>query len=129
MKVKMLLSATVIVLMAAAVGFGQPPVLKAKIDFPFTVEGKALPAGQYEFIRDSMATTFRVTDGGKNSHLIPVITRIALPRITPPQDAYLVFDVVGDTYILAEIWLPGDDGYVTATTKEKHEHKTVPSKR
>lgn len=128
MKLKMILPATLFILLAAMIGYGQPYALKAKIDFSFTVEGKVLPAGQYDFFRDSLATAFRMTDG-KNSALIPVITRLAIPLYPPPQEPYLVFDVVEGKYLLAEIWLPGDDGYLTAMTKDKHVHKIVPMKR
>jgi hypothetical protein len=126
---KAMLSATLIVLMAAVAGYGQPQSLKLTVDFPFMVEGKALPAGSYDFVRDETATAFRVTDGGKNSFYIPVITRIAGPRNEIPRDAYVVFDVVGGKTFLSEIWIPGDDGYLMSTTKEKHEHKTVTVKR
>jgi hypothetical protein len=126
---KMMLSATLVILMAVTFGYGQPPSLKANIDFPFTVEGKVLPAGQYDFARDETATAFRVTEGGKTSFFIPVITRIAGPRNEIQQNAYVVFDVVGGKTFLSEIWIPGDDGYLMSTTKEKHEHKTVTVKR
>jgi hypothetical protein len=40
-----------------------------------------------------------------------------------------VFDVVGDSYILSEIWLPAGDGYLVAATKGPHTHKTVKAKK
>lgn len=109
----------------AAAGFGQALQVKAQIDFPFTVEGKMLPAGAYDLIRDDTAAVFRVTDNGKNQAVAPVLTRIANMM---PSMAALVFDVVGDKYILAEVWIPGQDGYVVAVTKGKHEHKVVNAK-
>ncbi len=122
-------SAVLLVLVIAAAGYGQEPKILAKLDFAFMVGNKALPAGDYQFIRDEAATAFRVTDGKKDHALLPVITRVARSPLGNMPDSYLVFDVVSDKYILSEIWLPGDDGYLVATTKELHTHKVVPAKR
>jgi hypothetical protein len=109
----------------AAVGLGQAMQVRATVDFPFTVEGKMLPAGTYDLIRDDTASVFRVTDNGKNQAVAPVLTRIANMM---PSMAALVFDVVGDNYVLAEVWVPGQDGYVIAVTKGVHKHKVVNAK-
>ncbi len=99
MKTKIMLTVSLIALLAVTSGYGQQwSSLKVKIDFPFTVEGKVLPAGEYEFVRDNSAPVFRVTDGAKNGTLAPILTRIAGAMHTTPQDAHLVFDVVGDTH-------------------------------
>lgn len=125
MKARILLTLGLFALIAASAAYAQPLVVKAQIDFPFTVEGKVLPAGTYEFTRDDAASAFRVTDGGKNAALALVLTRLAAVTHTTSEDAHVIFDKVGDAYTLAEIWLPGLDGYVLASTKGKHEHKVV----
>jgi hypothetical protein len=109
-----------VIALAAVAAFGQAP-FRAQIDFPFTVNGKALPAGIYSFIRDASVGVFRVADG-KNEAIAPILTRIA--SVMPSVSA-VVFDKVGDSYVLAEVWIPGEDGYVIAVTKASHEHKVV----
>jgi beta-xylosidase len=52
-------------------------------------------------------------------------TRIAAGIHTSAQDAHIVFDKVGNSYLLSEIWAPGIDGYMLNVTKEKHEHMIV----
>ena len=125
MKTKIMLTMSLIALLAVTSGYGQQSSVKAKIDFPFTVEGKVLPAGDYEFVRDTSALVFRVTSEGKDRALVPVVTRLAGETHTTMQDAHVVFDKVGDTCSLSEIWIPGEDGYMLLITKGKHEHKVV----
>ncbi len=128
MKTKIALALGFIALLGLAAGFaGQSTAesIKTKIDFPFTVGGKALPAGEYDFSAINNDQQFRVQGEGKNTALVNVITRLAGEMHTTPQDAHLVFDVVGDTYTLAEIWIPGVDGYVVQVTKGAHTHKVV----
>lgn len=100
-------------------------VLKAKIDFQFTAGGKVLPAGMYDFMAINNDAAIRVQGEGKNSAIVSVITRLAGDIHTTPQDAHLVFDEVGNTSTLAEIWIPGQDGYVLQITKGKHTHKVL----
>jgi hypothetical protein len=122
---KIMLTVGLIALLAVTSGYGQERALKAQIDFAFTVGNKVLPAGEYEFVRDKSADVFRVTDAGKNFVLASILTRTAGEMHTTPQDAHIVFDVVGDTHILSEIWIPGEDGYLLMATKGKHEHKVI----
>ncbi len=125
MKVKILVTAGIFGLLAVMAAYGQHLPITAKIDFPFTVEGKALPAGQYEFVREAQGEAFRVQGEGKNAAMATIMTRLAGDMHTTPLDAHLVFDVVGGTYLLSEIWLTGEDGYMVLATKAKHEHKVM----
>jgi hypothetical protein len=54
-----------------------------------------------------------------------VLTRLAAPHAKLPEGR-LVFDKVGDTYTLSEMWLPDKDGFLLHATKEKHTHHTTP---
>ena len=56
MKTKILVTVGLFALLAVMSGYGQEPSIKAKIDFPFAVEGKVLPAGQYSLMRDTDPT-------------------------------------------------------------------------
>lgn len=128
MKTKIALALGFIGLLGLALGFaGQSTAesIKTKIDFPFTVGGKALPAGEYDFSAINNDQEFRVQGEGKDTALVNVITRLAAGMHTTPQDAHLVFDVVGDKYALSEVWIPGVDGFVLQITKGKHTHKIV----
>src|SRR5512136_1008274 len=87
-----------------AVGFviGQSLMAKANIPFAFNVEGKTLPAGQYEFTPDANMTAIRVVGTGKAaSAFAPVQTRMAAGIHTTPNDAHVVFDKVGEVYTLS----------------------------
>ncbi len=118
-----MLSLFVLVIVAfASVQLGAV-VIKAKIPFAFTVEGKVLPAGQYEFIPDN-PETIRVQGSGAGA-IAMVMTRLAGALHTTPQDAHIVFDKVGDKYTLSEIWPLTGDGYLLYITKGKHEHHVV----
>ena len=129
MKTKIMLTASLIGLLAVTFVYGQQGLLKSKIDFPFLVGDKLLPAGQYEFIPVSKETLFRVTDGDKNTATVQILTRLGGAIHTTPQDAHLVFDMVENTYCLSEIWFPGEDGYLVLATKEGHEHKVIDVQR
>ncbi|MCX6567496.1 MAG: hypothetical protein NT147_00395 [Candidatus Aminicenantes bacterium] len=125
MKTKVMLTVGLLALFAVMSGYGQPSILKAKIDFPFKVESQVLPAGQYEFTQDSQGTAFRVQGEGKNGALVMILTQMAAERHAIAKEAHLVFDVVGDTHLLSEIWIPGEDGYMLAVTKGPHKHKVI----
>jgi hypothetical protein len=125
MKTKIMLAMGLLLLLAVASGYGQTSSVKAKIDFPFTVASKVFPAGEYEFRPDNSALTFRVQGEGKVGTMAPILTRLSGEMHTSPQDAHLVFDVVGNTYLLSEIWLSGQDGYLLLATKGPHTHKVI----
>jgi len=114
-----------IVALLAVSLFAQAPQVRAQIDFAFSVENKVMPAGTYDFIRDESASVFRVTEGGKSEAVVQVQTRLASLMPGMPDKPEVVFDKIGDKYVLAEIWIPGEDGYAITMTKAKHEHKVV----
>ncbi len=95
--------------------------------FPFVVDNKVMPAGTYEF----MVNTDPATDEGiitvvppKGTPLaMPVITRLAQHGVN--TDMKVVFDKVGDKYVVSELWFPTEDGFLVKNTKEKHTHEIV----
>ncbi|MEN6560707.1 MAG: hypothetical protein ABFD52_08035 [Acidobacteriota bacterium] len=99
--------------------------VKAKIDFAFAAGGKVLPAGEYEFQKDDAAYVFRIQGQGKTGDIVNIVTSLTRDLHAEPQAASLVFDVVGNKYILSEIWIPGYDGYLVQATKGRHTHKIV----
>jgi hypothetical protein len=123
-KIKVLGVACVFVLLAVVSAYGQTTA-SAKIPFAFAAAGKTLPAGQYNFIPDNNDQAIKV-EGPKGAGVIVVVfTRLAGGMHTTPQDAHIVFDKVGEKYFLSEIWIPGVDGFLLYSTKEKHEHRIL----
>lgn len=121
-----------LVLAVAALLFVAHPVVSyaqdvavVNIGFPFIVNGKTLPAGQYELKVNSDQTVFQLTAEPKDTgEFVSIITRLAAPE-PPSNDTRVTFDKVGDKYYLSEIWLPGEDGYLVYAAKEKHTHTIV----
>jgi hypothetical protein len=125
MKTRVLLSLGLFLLLAVSSVFGLQSSIKTNVEFSFTVGGKVLPAGEYQFQRNDPGTAFRVQGAGKNGVTVLIVTRLGGEMHATPKDAHLVFDKVGETYLLSEIWIPGEDGYLLLATKGKHEHKTL----
>jgi hypothetical protein len=115
------------VLLATVFGIAQAaPMIRADIPFPFQVEGKTLPAGVYDFApsqSEEAIQVFSVKKGPSADAL--VLTRMGGEIHTTTEDSHVVFDKIGQTYILSELWLPYADGYLLHATKEKHQHRTV----
>jgi hypothetical protein len=126
MKTRILATVSLLTLLTATSVLAQPPSLRANVPFEFTVGAKALPAGQYQITRLAGDASIRITAVEKGPAAVAtVITRLWGGIHTSPQDAHLVFDQVGDTSFLSEIWIPGMDGFPVHSTKGKHEHRTV----
>lgn len=125
-----LLSLLVAVLSAAPVE-AQPSF---KVPFNFESGGKKFSAGNYLVTKTAESqVTFQQVSTGKET---------ALPfteKLTPAEGAAaaprLVFDEVGNfepsyteyftVYVLAEVWLSGQDGYLVHTTKGAHKNRIV----
>ncbi|MCX8160104.1 MAG: hypothetical protein N3G18_04125 [Candidatus Saccharicenans sp.] len=114
----------------------QPAVQAAvfKVPFEFRAAGKKIPAGEYWFgFNQAGKLILRQTATGKELEL-PVLEKITPPE-KPAAEPRLVFDEVGDfapsyteyftVYVLAELWLSGQDGYLIHVTKSQHKEKTV----
>ena len=124
MKTKLLVTVSFLTLLAVGSVFGQARV-RVDIPFPFTAAGKVLPAGEYQFSRDPNGAFIRVVGSKGESVLAQVLTRIGAAIHTTPQDTHVVFDKIGENHTLAELWIPGYDGFALSNTKEPHEHRTV----
>ena len=116
---------------------GAAPVLAQasfKVPFPFQAGGKKLPAGDYAVLKAADGQLTLRQDATGNVIPLPFTERLAQPKpaLAEPQ---LVFDEVGDfapsyteyvtVYILSEVWLRGEDGFRTHTTKGAHNTKVI----
>jgi len=127
MKMKIAVAVSCVALLATVFGFAQAvKSIRVNIPFQFVVEGKTLPTGEYNLVRSEDERTIEVvsTKKGPSTYAL-VITRLGGEIHTTPQDSHIVFDNVGNTYFLSEIWIPGMDGFLVHATKEKHEHRTI----
>ena len=123
--------AVVLVLFLGFVGVNSikaqnPILLNVNVPFEFKAGDKLLPAGNYEVTRNVSSgdnvLLVRKSDGSASS-LIQVITRIS-GRDT--ESGEVVFDKVGDSYYLAELFVPGSDGYdLPGARPQKHSHYAV----
>jgi hypothetical protein len=105
-----------------------------KIPFKFEAAGKKFPAGEYWVVQKGEGQIVLRKEPGSEEVLIPFKERLAGPE-TPIEEPQLVFDMVGNfepsyteyvtDYLLAEVWLPGEDGFLVHTTKGAHQNKIV----
>ena len=97
----------------------------AEIGFPFVAAGQTMPAGKYELMSNSDASAFTLSPVGQGHGVIIVpMTRLAAAE-PPSGETRFVFDKVGNTSYLSEVWLPGEDGYLFYAAKEAHTHQVV----
>jgi hypothetical protein len=121
-----LLLISLLTVLGALSAYAQSGTIRANIPFAFSAGGKQLPAGQYAITRATNGQSINVvSDDRKNSAAILIMTRTAGAIHTTAGDSHVVFDKVGETYTLSELWYPGTDGYVLNSTKEQHEHRVV----
>lgn len=82
--------------------------LSSNVPFPFKVEGKTLPAGQYDFYQTNANTEsdwmIRAIKTGDTKAVFETENEEAEH---PKQDTSLYFVQVGDTYYLSDLWTAG----------------------
>ena len=105
-----------------------------KIPFAFKAGGQKLAAGEYWVAQkgDGQIVLRKEPDGADIA--ASFTQRLAQPA-PPLEEPQLIFDEVGDfapsyteyitVYLLAEVWLPGEDGFLIHTTKGAHKNQTV----
>jgi hypothetical protein len=101
----------------------------ANVPFPFQVESKTLPAGDYQFDIDLASRIVNIHGPKGSSVIVAFITTLATAPHTNATDTHIVFDKVGDTYALSELWEAGVDGVLVYATKGPHEHHVLHVKK
>ena len=101
-------------------------MLIANVPFAFTAAGRAYDAGKYELLVTDNSQMVELMGPAKNTGVAEVITRIAEPvKRSAASDGRLVFDKMDGKYVLSEMWLPQEEGYLLHTTPTAHSHETV----
>jgi len=106
-----------------ASAFGQNSFMQAKIPFEFVVEGKTLPAGDYDFKVTDRLVQLKNHDTG-NTVALGYLTRIAVDK-SAPAAARISFDVQDNKHFIEAIWPAKDDGYLVHMVKGEHTHDIV----
>ena len=125
MSVKKLVIGVLLTVATITFAYGESWEIKANIPFQFTAGKSVLPAGDYQFIPDPQLGTIRIETAKRAAAVVHVVTRLGGGIHTTAIDAHAVFDKVGNTYTLSEIWLPDEDGFLVHTTNGPHEHHIV----
>jgi hypothetical protein len=105
-----------------------------KIPFDFQAGGKKLPKGEYSVMtKGEGQITLRQLSTGREIE-IPVLKKLEQPKPSVAEPR-LVFDEVGDfapsyteyitVYVLAEVWLAGQDGLQVHVTKGAHKTRII----
>jgi len=103
--------------------------ITANVPFPFQVESKTLPAGDYQFEIDRMSRTVNIHGPERSSAIVAFITTLATAPHTSATDTHIVFDKVGNTYALSELWEVDAEGVLVYATKGPHEHHILHVKK
>jgi len=99
---------------------------QVKIPFSFRIGEKELPAGTYNFQVDpANPGKVKLTNmSSKAVSEVPVPTRLAWIS-DPPRESHVVFDKMDEIHYLAELWIPGEDGFFLGGTGSMHTHVTL----
>ena len=82
-------------------------LMKVNVPFSFSVEGHAMPAGEYFVLTVTPERSIRIASiGGRHSAIVNT-----LPNYTkePSTNSRLVFHKYGDEYFLYQIWTVGQN--------------------
>jgi hypothetical protein len=96
------------------------------IPFAFKAGKQSMPAGTYSVeVAKPDATVIRIfAPGGKLSATVPVATRLHADN-PPDPNPHLVFDNVDEQRTVAELWLPGMDGFFLWGDPHLHTHVVI----
>jgi hypothetical protein len=94
--------------------------IEANITHDFIVGTTTLPAGKYEIrvLSDTDPNTFEIRSA--NGHAVALFETRSAQANRTPRKTELVFNKLGDSYFLSQIWLEGSDlGNELEKTKEE----------
>ena len=111
-------------LACASVARAQTEEVRVDVPFAFKAGGTSFEPGQYTLRADDLNMTVELVPAHGRTYPLLVETRLGGTGL-PPSEGRLVFDKVGDLRYLAEVWVPGMDGYLLMVTKGAHRHVHV----
>ena len=117
---------SIAMMVTAAIGLGSTGLyaqskVEANIPFDFTVQGKTMPAGKYQLVRESsMPDTIEISNvaGGRSVLVVTFKALTAEPGKVAPR---MVFNQYGNRYFLSELWT--SDGTERRVTPAKLERE------
>ena len=99
-------------------------MLSADVPFAFNIDGKQMPAGQYEVREAGLRATVIETKDGKQH----VVGLYSYAGENTKQASKLVFDKVGGEYFLREIWTSATSQGLSVP-ESKHEKEILSASR
>ena len=98
--------------------------IKVDVGFKFSASGESFAPGQYEIMTDPQgAARMRIRSLPNGSvTFLTYATRLGERKSGKPE---LVFDRDGDNAYLAEIHIPGMDGFLLKGAPGEHKHSSV----
>jgi hypothetical protein len=100
-----------------------------EVAFAFFVNGKELPAGTYQLEAQPVSSPLALSlysRQGNAKTIVKVMTRLA---DLGGSDVRIVFDKSKDAYYLAEVHVPGMDGFDIQGAPGEHVHEKVTAKK
>jgi hypothetical protein len=117
----------VVLVLVAGAGVLQAQSATVDIGFPFTAGGKSFPAGTYR-IDGSPDGPVVLRATKPPGEIVSMMVITFLGRHDNDTFPELVFDKTASGLYLSEVWMPGLDGWLVLSTKERHQHQVLQSK-
>ncbi len=96
----------------------------ADVPFAFRIGERSMPAGKYSFVYKEQENAVLVRGGGAEVNL-PVRTRLHGPSGALNLEGTLVFDRKDAVRLLAEVWMPREDGFQVGSLPDAQNHTVV----
>ena len=119
---------TILAVVGSFSAFAQPDLtVTVDTSFSFAAGTKTLPAGEYKlrFSKDEKELIVRNAKTNETV-FVPVLTRL---QQRTGNETEVVFDVAGTEHYLAELHVPGIDGFAFKAAAGKHTHVGVKGKK
>jgi len=114
-----------LILLGAVAGLAQEVhKITADVPHPFSVSGRQFEAGRYQIElpgRTHTTVIIRSLDGRYAAQAL--IMRGIAASSGSEEKPRLVFETIGDQYVLSEVWMPGHEGFLLAGVQSELERR------